>query len=110
MAASASSNESRLHTDESRLSPDESRLTLNKDNPDSSTANSHTQIGVVVPGKLGKAHARNKAKRQIRAVFKRNFDKIPDNQIISYILWDIDFEFDQLETDIKNLINKLRTP
>jgi ribonuclease P protein component len=68
---------------------------------------SPTKIGVVVPGKLGKAHARNKAKRRIRAIFHENLQEIPDGLFISYILWNIEFDFQDMKKDIQQLISKI---
>jgi ribonuclease P protein component len=63
-----------------------------------------TRIGIVVPGKLAKAHKRNRMKRQIRSIFRENLKNIPQGLLISFILWDTNYNFRQIKLDIENLI------
>lgn len=65
------------------------------------------RIGIVVPGKQGKATVRNRAKRQIREVFKRNLDKLPGNCDITFICWNVKFDYSEIEKDITVLIRRL---
>ncbi len=66
-----------------------------------------TRIGIVVPGKLAKAHKRNRMKRQIRSVFRENLNDIPSSLFISFILWDTNYDFKQIKLDIENLISQI---
>jgi ribonuclease P protein component len=68
-----------------------------------------TRIGIVVPSKLGEAFERNRAKRQIRAVFRKYLDQIPRGLMISFILWNINFDYNQIKKDLKHLLTKVKS-
>ena len=65
------------------------------------------RVGIVIPGKQGKAVVRNRAKRQIREVFQKNLDKLPGDCDITFICWDVKFDYSKIEKDITILICKL---
>lgn len=64
------------------------------------------RTGIVVPGKQGKANVRNRAKRQIREVFQTNLDKLPEDCDITFICWDVNFDYSEIEKDITTLFSK----
>lgn len=64
------------------------------------------RIGIVVPGKQGKANVRNLAKRQIREVFQKNLDTLPKDYDITFICWDVNFDYSEIERDITNIVSK----
>lgn len=65
-----------------------------------------TRIGIVVPGKLGDAVHRNKAKRQIREVFSGLQDNLPSGVDISFICWTLDFDYNKIKKDIEKLLGR----
>jgi len=70
-----------------------------------------TRIGIVVSGKQGKAHVRNRAKRQIREVFRKNLSKQSPwcfGCDVTFICWDVSFDYSEIEKDITGLVDKVR--
>lgn len=69
----------------------------------------HARVGISIPTKSGTAVVRNRMKRQIRAILDKELDV---NLSIDYIFvarrnYDPD-NFQQIESDIINLLNKVR--
>ena len=66
------------------------------------------QVGIVIGKKVGKASARNKVKRRIREIFRKNLHKLPSKaQIILICKKEIlKLEFAQLEEEILNSLKK----
>ncbi|MBN1618145.1 ribonuclease P protein component [Candidatus Dojkabacteria bacterium] len=62
------------------------------------------RIGIVTSSKLGKAHVRNKIRRQIRSIFHKNSNLIPQISDIIYLVWNGKATYSQFEKDIKYLL------
>ncbi len=71
------------------------------------SASTPSKIGIVVSSKVGKAFKRNKIKRQIRNIFHSNISELPTGLLISYIVWPGDFTFDEMKSEIMNLVEKM---
>ena len=67
------------------------------------------KIGIITTRKLGDAHIRNRARRMIRELFRRNVSKIQSN--VSMIVLPrkemLDQEFQTLETEFISFLDKL---
>ncbi|MBN2101078.1 ribonuclease P protein component [Candidatus Dojkabacteria bacterium] len=66
-----------------------------------------SRFGVVVPSKFGKAAKRSRAKRQVREIFKQLLVLSPSGLDITYIVWDLGFDFSSLDKEMTVLFNKL---
>ncbi len=67
---------------------------------------SPTLIGIVIPAKLGDASKRNLAKRRIRDIFRANIEKIGLGKKMTFILWDIKFDYNSIKKDLESLISQ----
>lgn len=67
-----------------------------------------TRIGVVISAKLGKASKRNLARRRIREVLREVVQVMPEGFDISYILWDIGFDYGNIRKELQTLANRIR--
>ncbi len=71
--------------------------------------NKPVKIGIITTRKLGNAHIRNRARRMIRELFRRNVLKIQSN--VSMIVLPrkemLDQEFQTLETEFISFLDKL---
>ncbi len=65
------------------------------------------KIGIIIPAKLGNAVHRKRAQRQVREIFRANIEKIPEGANISFILWNINFDFSEIQKDLEQLINEI---
>lgn len=66
------------------------------------------RVGIIVPGKLGNAVQRNKAKRVIRGVVRKHMDYLPTGYDSSIILWTLDFETKDMEKEVSSFFKKLK--
>ncbi|OUW39672.1 MAG: ribonuclease P protein component [Verrucomicrobia bacterium TMED175] len=73
------------------------------------TKNKAVRIGIITTRKLGDAHIRNRARRMVRELFRRNFPKIQST--VSMIVLPrkemFDQEFKTLETEFISFLDKL---
>lgn len=63
------------------------------------------RLGISVSAKVGGAVERNKVKRQIREIFRKNFTQIQESLDIVYVVWNIGATFRQREQEILRLLS-----
>ena len=68
-----------------------------------------SRFGIVVPGKLGNAVERNKAKRRIREALSPLCAKVKDGYDVSIILWTVDIDFQKARKELADVLSSLIT-
>ena len=80
----------------------------NKKNKDSNGA-LYNKVGISVSKKVGKAYARNKIKRVLRAIMRLNIDKVPNskNYVVIARPSVVDLTYGDLEKELMQLFTKV---
>jgi ribonuclease P protein component len=64
----------------------------------------HSRFGVVVSADKGDAAYRNRAKRQVKSVFRDIVGELEDSWDMFYVVWNLGFSYDQIDKEIRRLI------
>ena len=69
-----------------------------------------TKIGFSVSKKVGKAYLRNKIKRQLRAIIRENFDKLPKFKNYVFVAKPqiVELSYKEIERDVMYVISKVK--
>ncbi len=69
-----------------------------------------TQYGITVPKKIGKAHIRNRLKRQVKNIIMNNEKNIQNNYCYVIIIKEaiLDLDYHEMENELLTLLKKVR--
>lgn len=63
-----------------------------------------SKFGIVVSADKGDAAHRNRAKRKVRSVFREISKEIENGWDMFFVVWNVDFTFDQINKDIRKIL------
>lgn len=69
--------------------------------------NQPSKLGIVISARKGKAAKRNLARRRIREALRGNLMKIGVGKNITYLPWDINFEFAEIKQELDRLCHEI---